>query len=121
MKFLALTLATLALAATSEAIRIRGNCWVNENKPSDSNVYMVCEATFPDGSVRKADGGDSGRTPLICDRQEVICWRVNLDVNENIDIYYANTYRHYTGWVTDRSDRLINKSFTINYDVDYKL
>ncbi|KAG0305672.1 hypothetical protein BGZ97_001038 [Linnemannia gamsii] len=116
MKCAPLILATLAIAATSEAGRVYGSCKMEIIGVFDSKI-MHCQATLPNGSTRTKSDGGHGQFPKICADDGSICWQMNTKVPENIDVFYANTVRQTTGSVSERSSDGLQWRTT--YDVNF--
>ncbi|KAK3823610.1 MAG: hypothetical protein J3R72DRAFT_458892 [Linnemannia gamsii] len=118
MKSAALILATLALAATSEAGRITGTCYIQVVNPHDF-VKMDCKATLPDGSRREGYKTEYAHFLKTCAKDGSICWQINSKVPQNVDIFYANTVRQVTGTVSDHSETPHVSSWRNTYSVDF--
>lgn len=118
MKTAALILATLALAAISEAIRVTGRCKIKIVHLSGF-VTMDCTANLPDGGSRTASKSSSVQFPKICAGDDSICWQMNTEVPQNIDVSYANTVKQTTGTVSDHKPTFIKSTWTNTYDIDF--
>ncbi|KAF9136742.1 hypothetical protein BG015_003029, partial [Linnemannia schmuckeri] len=118
MKSAPLVLATLAIAATSEAARVHGNCKIQIN--SFGSKAMTCKAVLPSGITVTRSDTVSGSYPKLCAKDDSICWQMNVKSPPNIDVFYANTVRQTTGVVTDMDNTGGNiLTWRTSYDVNF--